>query len=122
MAFDQTLLKRISALLKSTSQIKEKKMFGGVCFIHRGNMLCGIEGNRLMVRVGVEQYAHALSLRHATVMDLTGKALKGFIFVKPDGFKTARDLKKWIDLGLRFTLTLPVKKKKTPATNSRKND
>ncbi len=44
-------------------------------------------------------------------MDFTGKPLKGFIFVSEDGYKTDRDLKRWIDLGLSFVSTLPAKKK-----------
>lgn len=45
-------------------------------------------------------------------MDITGKPMKGFIFVREDGYKTDKDLSKWLDLGLNFTTTLPTKKTK----------
>lgn len=112
MPHDEKLYKRISEILESTKDIKPKKMFGGICFMHRGNMLCGIDGSRLMVRVGPDQHESALLLKHARVMDITGKPMKGFIFVDEAGYKNDQNLAKWIDLGLNFTNTLPKKKEK----------
>ena len=123
MSYDEGLFQRIAAILKSTKGIEPKKMFGGICFMHKGNMLCGIDGHRLMVRVGPKQYELALSLEHASVMDITGKPMKGFIFVSENGYKTDKDLSKWLDLGLIFTATLPprnTKKKKVKIINNRR--
>lgn len=107
MSYDEKLFLRISGLLKSTKSIEPKKMFGGICFMHRGNMLCGIDGRRLMVRVGPDQYDAVLKIKHAKVMDITGKPMKGFIFVDENGYKTEKTLNKWLNLGLNFTETLP---------------
>ena len=123
MSYDEDLFQRISTLLKTTKGVAPKKMFGGICFMHKGNMLCGIDGRRLMVRVGPGQYDHALSLKHASVMDITGKPMKGFIFISEDGYKTDKGLRKWLDLGLNFTATLPPKKgnkKKTTTISNRR--
>ena len=111
MAHDAELEKRITEILKTKRHIVIKKMFGGICFMHRGNMLCGIDKSRLMVRVGPEQYEFVLTLKYATVMDITGKPLKGFIFIRPHGIRTNKELKGWIDLGLAFTSSLPAKNK-----------
>ena len=112
MSYDADLYDRISTLLKSAKGIKPKKMFGGICFMHRGNMLCGIDKSRLMVRVGPDQYDAVLKMKHAKVMDITGKPMKGFIFVSEDGYKTDEKLNEWLALGLNFTATLPQKKTK----------
>ena len=112
MPYDTELYERISTLLKSAKRIEPKKMFGGICFMHRGNMLCGIDKSRLMVRVGPDQYDTALKMKHAKVMDITGKPMKGFIFVSEDGYKTDKKLNEWLALGLSFTATLPLKKTK----------
>lgn len=112
MAFDAKLFDRIAKVLKDTKGIEPQKMFGGICFMHRGNMLCGIDGSRLMVRVGPDQYDAVLKMKYAKVMDLTGKPMKGFIFVDEVGYETSSALSKWIGLGLKFTSTLPVKKSK----------
>lgn len=65
-----------------------------------------------MVRVGPDQYDHALSLKYASVMDITGKPMKGFIFVSPQGTKSNTLLERWIRLGLNFTSSLSPKKSK----------
>lgn len=112
MPFDENLADRIRKLLKN-EDIIEKKMFGGLCFMHRGNMLCGVEKNRLMLRVGPSQYEKALSLEHASPMNFTGTPLKGFLFVALAGLKTESQLKAWLKRGLNFTNTLPEKVKKS---------
>ncbi len=101
---------RIRELLQEEKGITERKMFGGICFMHRGNMLCGITNkNELMVRVGPEQYGAALKLKHAHEMDFTGRPLKGFIYIESEGVKTKAALAKWLEMGLTFTRTLPKK-------------
>ena len=86
-------------------------MFGGLAFLVRGHMSCGIVGETLMVRVGPEHYTEALRLPHAREMDFTGRALKGFVYVAPNGVRTAAALKRWLELGAAFARQLPPKKK-----------
>jgi TfoX/Sxy family transcriptional regulator of competence genes len=119
MPFDPHLFDRISTLLMSIKGIEPKKMFGGICFMHRGNMLCGIDRSRLMVRVGPDQYDAVLKMKHAKVMAITGKPMKGFIFVNEGGYETDRALNNWLKLGLNFTATLPPKKTKKKKTIKR---
>ena len=112
MALDEKLNDRIRQVLKGKRGITEKKMFGGLCFMHNGNMLCGCDlKNGLSVRVGPEQYEKALGLKHVREMDFTGKPLKGLIFVNEDGYKSKKALERWVEMGLQFTKTLPPKKK-----------
>lgn len=120
MAYDTKLTDRITKLLAGTRNIEKKNMFGGICFLHRGNMICGVSGKLLMVRVGPKQYEAALSRKHAVEMDITGRPMKGFIFVKPEGFRNDGELSGWLQLGLNFTKSLPAKKKtKKSASRSR---
>ncbi|MEM1418424.1 MAG: TfoX/Sxy family protein [Myxococcota bacterium] len=107
MAFDEGLAERVREL--RGDRIAEKKMFGGLCFLDRGNMAFGIVRDELMVRVGKEAYAACLALPHAREMDFTGRALKGMVYVDPDGFSEDEDLEAWLDRGLAFTETLPAK-------------
>ena len=86
-------------------------MFGGTCFLLRGNMLCGTSKGRLMVRVGKEQHAAALARTGARPMNFTGKSLKGFVWVGAKGYAGAR-LKRWIAMGERYVGKLPAKKGK----------
>ena len=113
MALDENLNQRIRVVLKGKRGITEQNMFGGLCFLHNGNMLCGCDlKNGLSVRVGIEKYEKILKLKHCRKMDLTGTPMKGLVFVDPDGYKTHASLSKWIDRGLEYTTTLPKKVKK----------
>lgn len=113
MAIDEKLAQRLRDALTGLVPFEEKKMFGGLCLLDRGNMLAGLTKNgELMLRVGPEQYEEALARPHAREMDFTGRALKGFLYIAPEGFPTKTSLQKWLQVGLAFTGTLPAKKKK----------
>jgi TfoX/Sxy family transcriptional regulator of competence genes len=84
-------------------------MFGGLSFLLRGNMCCGIAKGELMVRVGPDAYEKALARKHARPMDFTGKPLEGYVYVAPPGTRSRRDLQGWIEQGVAFARTLPPK-------------
>lgn len=109
MAYDESVAARIRDVFEGRDDIVEKKMFGGVAFMHRGNMCCGVTDNLLMARVGPETYDRALARDHAREMDFTGRALKGFIYVDPPGFADDRQLRDWLRLCQEFTASLPEK-------------
>jgi len=109
MPYDENLAKRIESILRSRREVSQKKMFGGLCFLLNGNMLCGINGHKLMARVGQENYEFALKQKHVTEMDFTGKLLKGMIYVLPDGMKRKDSLKKWVNMCIEFVSTLEKK-------------
>ena len=87
MPYDEKLAKRLRVVLASRAGVAEKKMFGGICWMFRGHMLCGVEVGRFMFRVGKDRDAEALAKPGATPMDITGKPMKGFVWV--DAKKTA---------------------------------
>ena len=109
MAYDKNLADRVGALLKGKRSITEKKMFGGLCFMVNGNMACGVEKNKLVVRVGPDDYEKFLKQKYVRKMDFTGKPLKGFIYVMPEGLRRTDSLKKWVDRGIQFAQSLPKK-------------
>jgi len=109
MASDEKLAERVRVALKGRRGIAEKKMFGGVAFLSRGNMLCGVVGSDLVVRVGPDAYEEALARPHAREMDFTGRPMKGMVYVAPAGVRTARQLDAWLERGLAFARSLPAK-------------
>lgn len=108
MAFDADIADRMRAILKRRAGIEEKNMFGGLCWMQRGNMLCGVEGRRYMFRVGRDLEAEALMRPGARPMDFTGKPMRGFVWVEAEPAIEA-GLGSWIDLAMRFVGTLPPK-------------
>ena len=73
MPYDEALAQRIRRVLAPQPGLTEKKMFGGVGFLIRGNMACGVHGDNLIVRVGPARYEEALAQPHARVFDRTGR-------------------------------------------------
>jgi TfoX/Sxy family transcriptional regulator of competence genes len=102
MPYDETLAARIRDILGERSDITERKMFGGVAFLCQGRMCCGVAGSDLIVRVVESAMPRALARQHVRPMDLTGRPLRGFVFVSLSGCRTNQALTKWVDEGLRF--------------------
>ncbi|MBP2676567.1 MAG: methyltransferase [Deltaproteobacteria bacterium] len=109
MAIDEAVAGRIRKALTESPDVVEKRMFGGIAFMVRGNMCCGVIGDRLMLRVGPKGYESALSRPHVSAMDFTGRPMKGMVYVEAAGFASPRDLKTWIERAMEFTLSLPAK-------------
>jgi len=109
MAYDATLAKRIQAALSGVPGLAEKKMFGGVGYLIYGNMACGVHGDDLIVRLGLERYQQGLAQPNTRVFDMTGRPMHGWIIVTPAGISSEADLKHWITQGVKFAQTLPAK-------------
>ena len=109
MAFDEGLAQRVREALAQRSDISEKKMFGGLAFLLGGHMCVGINGDELMVRVGPDAHADALSHPQAREMDFTGRSLKGFVYVRAEGLTDDADLADWTGRGVAFAAGLPPK-------------
>lgn len=101
---------RVRQLLFDDPNIAEKKMFGGICFMLNGNMLCGpVKNGDMMFRVGKEQGEEALTREGAREMDFTGKAMKGFVFVSAESLEEDTRIYEWIALATNFVGNLPAK-------------
>ena len=109
MAYNEELADRVRAELAEHAEIAEKKMFGGLSFIDRGNMCCGVVNDDLVVRVGPDGHQQALSEPRARPMNFTGRPMKGMVFVGPGGYRTDDALAGWAKRGRDFTATLPAK-------------
>jgi TfoX/Sxy family transcriptional regulator of competence genes len=111
MAYNPQLLERIRAILASRDDVVEKKMFGGVAFMVRGNMACGPHNDNLLVRIGEDAASRALSEPHVKPMMFTGKALKPFATVEAAGIKTDAQLRRWVEMSAAYAASLPSKGK-----------
>jgi TfoX/Sxy family transcriptional regulator of competence genes len=109
MAFDEGLAERIRDALVDVRGVSERKMFGGVAFMLRGNMFVGVVGSTLMARVGPDHYATALRRPHVREMDFTGRAMKGYVYVDEAGTAEDADLAAWVEASRSHVATLPPK-------------
>jgi hypothetical protein len=109
MAFDENLAARIRAALARTKNIEEKTLFGCFCLLLNGNVLVGVWKNSLIVRLGEEQGEDALLEPHVKPFDITGKVMKGWAVVEPEGIEDDARLKDWTQRAVRFVGKLPAK-------------
>jgi hypothetical protein len=92
MANDEGLVQRIREILDERPDLVEKKMFGGVGFMVRGNMACGVHKDKLIVRVGAKRYEEAMRIPLTLPFDITGRVMKGWVMVEAAGYESDDDL------------------------------
>ena len=109
MPYNEELATRIREILKAEKGLSEKKMFGGVGFLVRGNLACGAHKDELILRLGETDFRTALKTAHARIFDMTGRPMKGWILVAKDGYKSEKVLQGWIRKSLEFARSLPPK-------------
>jgi TfoX/Sxy family transcriptional regulator of competence genes len=118
MSYDAQTANRVRQILSGRPDVVEKRMIGGLSFLLNGNMCCGVTRAALMVRVGRAGLEQALAQPHVRPMEFAGRRLAGFVCVDPEGFRTDTALAEWVQRGLDFAATLPMKK----PTNKKPNN
>ena len=118
--YDERTAERVRRILSGRRDVVEKRMVGGLSFMVNGSMCCGVTGAALMVRVGSEARERALDQPHVRQMEFAGRPLGGFVCVDPGGYRTDKALATWIQRGIDFVSTLPVKKPPRGAANNPK--
>jgi TfoX/Sxy family transcriptional regulator of competence genes len=108
MAFNEALADRIRQRLARRKNIEAKKMFGGIGFLLNGNLLVGVWKDSLIVRLGDEQGDEALKERHVNEFNITGRAMKGWVLVAPEGVEDDDQLNGWIGRAVKFVGKLPA--------------
>ena len=110
LTYDKALADRMRKVLGRQPSLTEKEMFGGIGFLIRGNMACGVHDGEMIVRVGPAAHAAALKEAHVRPFDLSGgRPATGWVLVDAAGVSKPTDLKKWVERGVTFARSLPPK-------------
>lgn len=109
MSYDAELAARIRQLLAGDPRITERHMFGGLCWLECGHLLCGIVDQSLMLRIGELACDSARRMPHVRPMDFTGRTLHGYVYVDPPALADDVDLVLWIAAARDFVNRLPPK-------------
>ncbi|MBI1308004.1 MAG: RNA methyltransferase [Bacteroidetes bacterium] len=113
MAYNEYLADRVRQNLKEKHvAFEEKKMMGGLCILVDDKMCVGIMKDELMARIDPEIYEASLHETGCHQMDFTGKIMKGFVLIRPEGIDREDDLNKWIHRCLEFNPKAKSSKKK----------
>jgi TfoX/Sxy family transcriptional regulator of competence genes len=111
VAYDEELADRIRELLGAEPGLTEKKMFGGLAFLIRGNMAVAASGQGgVLVRVDPAQSGRLVATTDARLMEMRGQRMKGWLRVDPDDVRAKRQLTKWVKLGATYARSLPAKR------------
>jgi hypothetical protein len=109
MAFSAALAERIRQALARKRGVEEMKMFGGVGFLLNGNLLVGVWKDSLIARLGPEGSDEALKEAHVSAFAITGRSMKGWVLVAPEGVENDDQLSGWVQRAVRFVGKLPAK-------------
>lgn len=108
-ALAATLRARLAVALKPPAvPLAEKRMFGGICFLLNGNMLCGAGKNGYMIRTDRADAAKAEALPGGRPVVMKGRAMAGFYWVDPAACDT-KALGRWLALAAGYVGALPAK-------------
>src|SRR5262245_38601503 len=102
MGFDESLADRVRRMLTPRRGFVEKRMFGGIGFLRRGNLCVAVWREHLIMRVGPDQYKQALAEPGARKFDVTGREMRGWVMVAGEAFELDDDLKEWVQRAERF--------------------
>ena len=109
MAYDEGLAELMRGDLADETGITEQKMFGGLCFLLNGNMVCGVHSGGGMFRVGKPREAEALAIEGAGPMTFTGRKMGGLVDVSDDCLADEDRRAALMGLALANARTLPAK-------------
>lgn len=114
MAWDERVAQRVrEALGPLAAETVEKKMFGGLCFMVRGNMLGGASGAAMgggaLMRVGPQAEARALALPGVSPMTMRGRPMAGFVKLTPEAAADPAILSPVIEMAKSWVASLPPK-------------
>jgi TfoX/Sxy family transcriptional regulator of competence genes len=111
MAYDQELADRIRRLIADAPDLTEKKMFGGLGFLVAGNMaIAASSQGGAMVRVDPQQSDDLVATTTATVVEMRGRPMPGWLHVSSDDLLTNDQLTPWVERGTGYARSLPPKK------------
>lgn len=109
MAYDERLARLLRDDLTGERGITERTMFGGLCFLRQGNMVCGVHRGGAMFRVGKPSEDAALAIAGATPLALGGRKMGGMIEVTDTALADADKRLRWVTLALDYARSLPPK-------------
>lgn len=111
MPSDPDLVDALRLLMPNYRGMTEKFMFGGSAFLVNGNMCTGVWEDQLVIRVSEREAEEHLELDDVRKMDITGRPMKGWLFVGPTQYQGGSKLQEWVERAYKFASNLPPKKK-----------
>jgi hypothetical protein len=101
---------RIRQLISSDPELTEKKIFGGLAFLVRGNMaIAASSEGGAMVPVDPAQSDALVAATKTTPMNMRGRDMPGWLRVSSGDLWTDDQLAPWVEIGTDYARSLPPK-------------
>ena len=111
MAYDEELAERIRELVATESGVTEQRMFGGLAFLVGGNMAVAASGQGgILVRVDPEDSDTLVAGGKASLMEMRGRQMRGWLRVDAEHVRAKRELSRWVQRGVAYARSLPPKR------------
>ena len=108
MAYDEDLADRIRELVAGEKGLTEQKMFGGLAFLIGGNMAVAASGQGgVLVRVDPDASDELVATTPASLMEMRGRSMRGWLRVEVDDVSTEAELAAWVERGTAYAPIAP---------------
>lgn len=108
MGYDDEAAVRIREYLRARAEFSERPIVGGgLGFMVRGHLCCGLSSRGLTIRVGPDEKAAALRQPNVRPHLVGRRETRAFVVIEAEGYERDADLGSWIDRGLEFVRSLP---------------
>jgi TfoX/Sxy family transcriptional regulator of competence genes len=109
VAYNEQHTQILRDALSQLDGISEKRMFGGLCFLLNGNMICGVHKDGGMARVGKQNETAALELDRVDPLSFTGRRMGGMVDLNDAAIEDDEVREAVLALAKQFVSPLPVK-------------
>lgn len=110
MAYDEALADRIREALMREPGVTERRMFGGLAFLVRGNMAVAASGEGgLMLRVDPADGPGLVDEPQVSRVVMRGRAMDGWLRVTTDAVSDEESMARWVERGVSYARSLPAR-------------
>jgi hypothetical protein len=109
MGYSADLETTLDETTRAWAGCAKKKMFGGVVYMTHGNICVGIWKDYLIIRAGEAVNKMMAEDERFRPFDVTGRAMKGWAMVSPEGWHDPTVRMRAIKTAREFCHTLPKK-------------
>ena len=109
MSFDEGLAETVRDDIGPLPGLTEKRMFGALCFLLDGNMICGVRAEGGLYRVGKEAQEAATALDDVGPAIMGGRRMGGYVEAAPEAMADDATRARLTALAIEFVRRLPPK-------------
>ena len=109
VAVDANLIAKLRDELSDVDDVEEKGIVGGVGFMVRGKLFCGVMGDELLFRVAKRDSEEVIGEDSSRPMAMAGRQSKGWVLLPASVSGCPAVLRKWVKRAIASVATRTAK-------------